>query len=489
MTDANIRAANLRSGDVQVIDTVSAAGRRLAARGSRASACCRSGRSATRASPSTSATPTASASRPGTIDTPLAEDRPGARRPSSSRSTARRWCNSVFNNWSEPACSPISPDTDVRHRRRATRCPPYDPAPLAAAAERGRRRRRRCKLTDDGVQHPRHAAARPGDPGQRRQGRLRPRDRSRWSTPPCSTPRPAATSSCCSSAGPGRIDPHGNMFAFLATGQANNYSGYSDPEVDKLLDKAARQVDTDERGRDLRRGGRARAARRPDRLPLPAAQPDRLLRGRRRRLDVRRRGGPARPGRRSWKASDVMAPLPAQPPRGSPLVTLFLASLVVFCGVRALPGDPALALAGEEADPATLKAVRADLGLDQPVFVQYLAFVGEPRCTATSAPPSRTGTPVADLITATLPVTLWLSLYARAVRGRRRGRRRRRRRGLPRPLARVGGQRRSPSSACRCRASGSASSRSSTSRSGCGWFPASGYVPVVRGAAARRSTT
>ena len=53
------------------------------------------------------------------------------------------------------------------------------------------------------------------------------------------------------------------------------------------------------------------------------------------------------------------------------LVTLLLSALVVFFGVRALPGDPALALAGEEADPAQLAQVRADLGLDQPVFVQF----------------------------------------------------------------------------------------------------------------------
>ena len=56
-------------------------------------------------------------------------------------------------------------------------------------------------------------------------------------------------------------------------------------------------------------------------------------------------------------------------------VTLLLSALVVFVGVRALPGDPALALAGEEADPATLAAVRADLGLDQPVVVQFWRFL------------------------------------------------------------------------------------------------------------------
>ncbi len=37
------------------------------------------------------------------------------------------------------------------------------------------------------------------------------------------------------------------MYSFLATGPANNYSGYSDPRVDRLLTRAARQVGTRQR--------------------------------------------------------------------------------------------------------------------------------------------------------------------------------------------------------------------------------------------------
>lgn len=92
-------------------------------------------------------------------------------------------------------------------------------------------------------------------------------------------------------------------------------------------------------------------------------------------------------------------------------LTLLLASLVVFIGVRALPGDPAVAVAGEEASPARLAAVRAELGLDQPVFVQYARFVGR-ALTGDFGESVRTGTPVSQLVGTTLPVTLWLSLYA-----------------------------------------------------------------------------
>jgi peptide/nickel transport system permease protein len=92
-------------------------------------------------------------------------------------------------------------------------------------------------------------------------------------------------------------------------------------------------------------------------------------------------------------------------------LTLVLASIVVFIGIRALPGDPALAMAGEEADPATLAAVRAQLGLDQPLPVQYLHFVGN-ALTGDLGRSTRTGTPVTELIAATLPVTLQLAVYA-----------------------------------------------------------------------------
>ena len=93
------------------------------------------------------------------------------------------------------------------------------------------------------------------------------------------------------------------------------------------------------------------------------------------------------------------------------VVTMFLASVVVFWGVRALPGDPALAAAGEEADPATLAAVRAELGLDDSLLVQYGTFVKN-LVQGDLGTSIATGIPVTDLLGTTLPVTLWLSLYA-----------------------------------------------------------------------------
>jgi len=92
-------------------------------------------------------------------------------------------------------------------------------------------------------------------------------------------------------------------------------------------------------------------------------------------------------------------------------ITLLLASVVIFVGVRQLPGDPALAMAGEEATPERLAEIREQLGLNESLLVQYGTFVGN-MFRGEFGVSTRTGTPVTDLIATTLPVTLWLSAYA-----------------------------------------------------------------------------
>ncbi len=57
-------------------------------------------------------------------------------------------------------------------------------------------------------------------------------------------------------------------------------------------------------------------------------------------------------------------------------VTLFLISLIVFTGVRLIPGDPARVMAGTDADEAGLEEIRAKYGLKDPVPLQYLRWVG-----------------------------------------------------------------------------------------------------------------
>lgn len=61
----------------------------------------------------------------------------------------------------------------------------------------------------------------------------------------------------------------------------------------------------------------------------------------------------------------------------SALLVLFLASIVVFAVLRMIPGDPATSIAGPDASPEAVAAIRADLGLDRPLVAQYVTWVGD----------------------------------------------------------------------------------------------------------------
>ncbi len=58
--------------------------------------------------------------------------------------------------------------------------------------------------------------------------------------------------------------------------------------------------------------------------------------------------------------------------------TLFLVSVIAFALIRMLPGDPVLLMLGERGgSPELVAELRANLGLDQPLFVQYFKFIKE----------------------------------------------------------------------------------------------------------------
>jgi peptide/nickel transport system permease protein len=96
---------------------------------------------------------------------------------------------------------------------------------------------------------------------------------------------------------------------------------------------------------------------------------------------------------------------------GQSLVTLLLATMVVFAGVRALPGDPARALAGEEANPAQVAAIRAQYGLDDSVWLQYWHYL-KASLTGDFGTSVRTNIPVRSMLGSALPVTIELSILA-----------------------------------------------------------------------------
>lgn len=58
------------------------------------------------------------------------------------------------------------------------------------------------------------------------------------------------------------------------------------------------------------------------------------------------------------------------------LFSLLIAAIVLFILLRLLPGDPANALLGVGATEAQIAAARAQVGSDQPLYVQFAAFIG-----------------------------------------------------------------------------------------------------------------
>jgi len=93
------------------------------------------------------------------------------------------------------------------------------------------------------------------------------------------------------------------------------------------------------------------------------------------------------------------------------VITLVLISLVVFGGLRLLPGDPARTLAGEDADQAGLEEVRERYGLNDPIVVQYLRWMGL-ALRGDLGESIRTRIPVLQTVLIKLPITIQLSCYA-----------------------------------------------------------------------------
>lgn len=88
--------------------------------------------------------------------------------------------------------------------------------------------------------------------------------------------------------------------------------------------------------------------------------------------------------------------------------TLLLVSMMVFGLQKLLPGDPLIAMAGEERDPAVIAQLRAELNLDAPVPVQYFHWLTR-ALQGDLGVSLRTHEPVTQLIASKLPVTLELS--------------------------------------------------------------------------------
>ena len=95
------------------------------------------------------------------------------------------------------------------------------------------------------------------------------------------------------------------------------------------------------------------------------------------------------------------------------VLALFVLSILLFAWLRSLPGGVVSALLGERGTPETAAQLRAQLGLDDPIYVQYWRFLS--RAVQGDFGISNgvyRGEPALDVFTQRFPATLELSLFA-----------------------------------------------------------------------------
>lgn len=242
MSDANIRATNLRSGDVQVADSISPQDADALLR-ERGVAVLQTGslgyQGLTVNIGNTNGTGQPAVQRTG----PLAEDA-RVRQALSIAIDRPALVNSVFNNWYEPACSAIAPSSPFA-TDASNACPVYDPERAKALlAEAGYETPVKIELsvsnTPDALRYAQALQASVGAAGF------------------ALTINPVEYSTLLDMqirgdydllqiGWSGRIDPHGNLSTFVVTGAGRNDGGYSNPRVDELLAAAAQAGSLEER--------------------------------------------------------------------------------------------------------------------------------------------------------------------------------------------------------------------------------------------------
>jgi len=93
------------------------------------------------------------------------------------------------------------------------------------------------------------------------------------------------------------------------------------------------------------------------------------------------------------------------------LPVVLILSIGVFLMLHLTPGDPVQIMLGQDADPQAIAALRAELGLDQPLPIQYVRWAGN-ALHGDLGRSIRTNQPVTEAIVSRLPVTIELSLVA-----------------------------------------------------------------------------
>ncbi len=96
---------------------------------------------------------------------------------------------------------------------------------------------------------------------------------------------------------------------------------------------------------------------------------------------------------------------------GQALPALFGVIVVTFILTRALPGDPAVYFAGPAADEASIQQIREALGLDRPLYEQFVYYLGD-LASGNLGVSISTGQPVLEELARRLPASLELTLGA-----------------------------------------------------------------------------
>ena len=95
--------------------------------------------------------------------------------------------------------------------------------------------------------------------------------------------------------------------------------------------------------------------------------------------------------------------------------TLLIVAVLVFLFVHMLPGDPARLVAGPEADATVIELVRKQLGLDQPLYMQFLHYIGNV-LQGDFGISMVSRRPVSEEIASRFMPTFWLTIASRAGR-------------------------------------------------------------------------
>lgn len=238
MTDANIRAANIRSGDVQVADTISpqdvdALDEETGIGLLQSNSLGYQGLTVNMGF----------GDNPENFKTPLGQD-PKVRRALSMAIDRKALVNTVFNGWFSPACSGIAPDSPFA-TDASNDCVDYDPEGAKklledAGVELPLKVNMKVSNTQDTLRFAQAVQAATKEAGfdikvqpMEYTALLDAQDRGDyellqlgWS---------------------GRVDPHGNLYTFHYPGAANNVTGVDDDELSDLLTRASEVTDEGER--------------------------------------------------------------------------------------------------------------------------------------------------------------------------------------------------------------------------------------------------